>query len=41
MMKEIEEIVEHDLDFLPLKSYANITEAHVHYVIVRFLCNML
>ena len=28
MMKETEEIVEHDLDFLPLKSYANITEAN-------------
>ncbi|MCM1357593.1 MAG: methylase, partial [Prevotella sp.] len=28
MMKETKEIVEHDLDFLPLKSYANITEAN-------------
>ena len=28
MMKETEEIVEHDLDFLPLKSYANITEGN-------------
>ena len=28
MMSETEEIVEHDLDFLPLKSYANITEAN-------------
>ncbi len=28
MMRETEEIVEHDLDFLPLKSYANITEAN-------------
>ncbi|MDE6671543.1 MAG: methylase [Ruminococcus sp.] len=28
MMKETEEIVEHTLDFLPLKSYANITEAN-------------
>ena len=28
MMKETEEIVEHDLNFLPLKSYANITEAN-------------
>ncbi|MDE6424879.1 MAG: N-6 DNA methylase [Ruminococcus sp.] len=28
MMKETEEIIEHDLDFLPLKSYANITEAN-------------
>ena len=28
MMQETEEIVEHDLDFLPLKSYANITEAN-------------
>ncbi|MDE5618903.1 MAG: methylase [Ruminococcus sp.] len=26
MMRETEEIIEHDLDFLPLKSYANITE---------------
>ncbi len=25
MMRETEEIIEHDLDFLPLKSYANIT----------------
>ncbi|MDE5765469.1 MAG: methylase [Ruminococcus sp.] len=28
MMKETEEIIEHELDFLPLKSYANITEAN-------------
>ncbi len=28
MMRETEEIIEHDLDFLPLKSYANITEAN-------------
>ncbi len=28
MMQETEEIVEHHLDFLPLKSYANITEAN-------------
>ena len=28
MMRETEEIVEHDLNFLPLKSYANITEAN-------------
>lgn len=28
MMRETEEIVEHDLDFLPLKSYANITESN-------------
>ncbi len=28
MMHETEEIIEHDLDFLPLKSYANITEAN-------------
>ena len=28
MMKETEEIIEHDLEFLPLKSYANITEAN-------------
>ena len=28
MMRETEEIVEHELDFLPLKSYANITEAN-------------
>ncbi|MCM1316146.1 MAG: methylase [Prevotella sp.] len=28
MMKETEEIIEHALDFLPLKSYANITEAN-------------
>ncbi|MDE6833121.1 MAG: class I SAM-dependent DNA methyltransferase [Ruminococcus sp.] len=28
MMQETEEIIEHDLDFLPLKSYANITEAN-------------
>ncbi|MDE5556286.1 MAG: hypothetical protein K2J32_01150, partial [Ruminococcus sp.] len=28
MMKETEEIVEHELNFLPLKSYANITEAN-------------
>lgn len=28
MMHETEEIVEHPLDFLPLKSYANITEAN-------------
>ncbi|MDE5771430.1 MAG: methylase [Ruminococcus sp.] len=28
MMKETEEIVEHELDFLPLKSYANITKAN-------------
>ncbi|MDE6425361.1 MAG: class I SAM-dependent DNA methyltransferase [Ruminococcus sp.] len=28
MMKETEEIVEHDLDFLPLKSYANIVEGN-------------
>ncbi|MDE5861637.1 MAG: methylase, partial [Ruminococcus sp.] len=28
MMKETEEIVEHELDFLPLKSYANITEGN-------------
>ncbi|MDE6796494.1 MAG: class I SAM-dependent DNA methyltransferase, partial [Ruminococcus sp.] len=26
MMRETEEIIEHDLDFLPLKSYANIVE---------------
>ena len=28
MMQDTEEIIEHDLDFLPLKSYANITEAN-------------
>ncbi len=28
MMRETEEIVEHDLDFLPLKSYANIVEGN-------------
>ena len=28
MMRETEEIVEHELDFLPLKSYANITESN-------------
>ncbi|MDE6501319.1 MAG: methylase [Ruminococcus sp.] len=28
MMHETEEIIEHDLDFLPLKSYANITEGN-------------
>ncbi|MDE6834998.1 MAG: methylase, partial [Ruminococcus sp.] len=28
MMSETEEIIEHDLEFLPLKSYANITEAN-------------
>ncbi|MDE7136944.1 MAG: methylase, partial [Ruminococcus sp.] len=28
MMQETEEIVEHDLDFLPLKSYANIVEGN-------------
>lgn len=28
MMKETEEIIEHDLDFMPLKSYANITEGN-------------
>lgn len=28
MMRETEEIVEHDLDFLPLKSYANIIEGN-------------
>ena len=28
MMKETEEIVEHELDFLPLKSYANIVEGN-------------
>ncbi len=28
MMRETEEIIEHDLDFLPLKSYANITESN-------------
>ena len=28
MMKETEEIIEHDLDFLPLKSYANIVEGN-------------
>ena len=28
MMRETEEIIEHDLDFLPLKSYANIIEGN-------------
>ena len=28
MMHEAEEIIEHDLDFLPLKSYANIIEGN-------------
>ncbi|MDE5861827.1 MAG: class I SAM-dependent DNA methyltransferase, partial [Ruminococcus sp.] len=28
MMHETEEIIEHDLDFLPLKSYANIIEGN-------------
>ncbi|MCM1315600.1 MAG: N-6 DNA methylase [Alistipes senegalensis] len=28
MMRETEEIIEHDLDFLPLKSYANIVEGN-------------
>ncbi|MDE5619531.1 MAG: N-6 DNA methylase, partial [Ruminococcus sp.] len=28
MMQETEEIIEHDLDFLPLKSYANIVEGN-------------
>ncbi|MDE5834823.1 MAG: class I SAM-dependent DNA methyltransferase, partial [Ruminococcus sp.] len=28
MMHETEEIIEHDLDFLPLKSYANIVEGN-------------
>lgn len=28
MMRETEEIVEHELDFLPLKSYANIVEGN-------------
>ena len=32
MMKETEEIVEHELDFLPLKSYANITEANALHI---------
>lgn len=32
MMRETEEIVEHDLDFLPLKSYANITESNALHI---------
>ncbi len=32
MMHETEEIIEHDLDFLPLKSYANITEANALHI---------